>query len=253
MKTQRRRATAGFTLIEIVVILAVLTILATAITPALLQRVIDQKIETTRQEAKTIHEAIVGRSDVPGQFGFVGDMGRLPQSFEELLRPQREAVLFTAVTFRGVGMGWKGPYINVGDTKEDVLTDAFGRPYGGISTGQIRSAGPDGVMDNEDDIVYPPNLPNIRGRVMVTIKRMAAEDQSYTLDPAGYEVRLYYSNNGQQAMIADNIAPFVFENIPQGIHAIEVNRLKRNQIVVQDTIQSFGGGATKLVELYFRL
>ena len=253
MTTQRRLATAGFTLIEIVVILAVLTILATAITPALLQRVIDQKIETTRQEAKTIHEAIVGRSDVPGQFGFVGDMGRLPQSFEELLRPQREAVLFTAVTFRGVGMGWKGPYINVGDTKEDVLTDAFGRPYGGISTGQIRSAGPDGVMDNEDDIVYPPNLPNIRGRVMVTIKRMAAEDQSYTLDPPGYEVRLYYSNNGQQAMIADNIAPFVFENIPQGIHAIEVNRLKRNQIVVQDTIQSFGGGATKLVELYFRL
>jgi hypothetical protein len=32
-----------------------------------------------------------------------------------------------------------------------------------------------------------------------------------------------------------------------------VNRLKRNQIVVQDTIQSFGGGATKLVELFFRL
>ena len=253
MKTQRRPATAGFTLIEIVVIIAVLTILATAIMPMVLQQVVDQKIETTRKEAKTINEAIVGRSDVPGQFGFVGDMGRLPYSFEELLRPQREAVLFTAVTFRGVGMGWKGPYINVGDTKEDVLTDAFGRPYGGIETGQVRSAGPDGVMGNEDDIVYPPNPPNIRGRVIVTIKRMAAEDQSYTLDPAGYEVRLYYSDNGHQAMLADNIAPFVFENVPQGIHAIEVNRLKRNQIVVQDTIQSFGGGATKLVELYFRL
>ena len=252
MTTQRRLATAGFTLIEIVVILAVLTILATAITPALLQRVIDQKIETTRQEAKTIHEAIVGRSDVPGQFGFVGDMGRLPQSFEELLRPQPEAVLFTAATFRGVGMGWKGPYINVGDTKEDVLTDAFGRPYGGISTGQIRSAGPDGVMDNEDDIVYPPNLPNILGRVMVTIKEMAAEGPSFTVDPPGYEVRLYYSNNGQQSILPDNIAPFVFENIPQGIHAIEVFSLETGRVVVQDTIQSVGGGATKLVELYFR-
>jgi general secretion pathway protein G len=178
MKTQRRLATAGFTLIEIVIIIAVLTILATAITPALLQRVMDQKIETTRQEAKTIHEAIVGRSDMPGQFGFVGDMGRFPASFEELLRPQREAVLFSATTFRGVGMGWKGPYINVGDTKDDVLTDAFGRPYGGITTGQIRSAGPDGVMDNDDDIVYPPTLPNIRGRVLVTGSRRSSPTTS---------------------------------------------------------------------------
>jgi hypothetical protein len=253
MKTHRRLAAGGFTLVEIVIILAVLTILATAITPALLQQVVDQKIETTRQEAKILHEAIVGRSDVPGQFGFVGDMGRLPMSFDELLRPRRDAILFSAATFRGVGMGWKGPYINVGDSKDDILSDAFGRPYGGASTGQIRSAGPDGVMDNDDDIVYPPSVPNIRGRVIVTIKRMAAEDQSFTVDPPGYEVRLYYSNNGLQAFLADNVAPFVFENIPQGIHAIEVNRLKRDQIVVQDTIQSFGGGATKLVELFFRL
>ena len=49
MKTQRRVADAGFTLIEIVIIIAVLTILATAITPAILQQVIDAKIEATRQ------------------------------------------------------------------------------------------------------------------------------------------------------------------------------------------------------------
>lgn len=253
MKTQRRPPAAGFTLIEIVIILAVLTILATAITPALLQQVTDRKIESTRAEARILYEAIAGRSDVPGQFGFVGDMGRLPLSFEELLRPGTTANLYTTATFRNVGMGWKGPYINTGDTKDDLLNDAFGRPYGGVTTGQIRSAGPDGIMENEDDIVYPPHIPSIRGRVMVTVKRMAAEDQSFTVDPPGYEVRLYYSDNGQQRFLADNIAPFVFENIPQGIHAIEVNRLKRDQIVVQDTIQSFGGGATKLVELFFRL
>lgn len=253
MKIQRRLADAGFTLIEIVIIIAVLTILATAITPAILQQVMDAKLETTRKEAKALYEAIAGRQDATGSFGFVGDMGRLPVNFEELIRPLPDATPYTTATFRNVGMGWKGPYINAGDSKEDVLTDAFNRPYAGANTGQVRSAGPDGVLGNEDDIVYPPNVPSVRGRVIVTVKRMAAEDIGYTLDPPGYEVRLFYSDNGQERFLADNLAPFVFENIPQGIHAIQVVRLKNSQIVVQDTIQSFGGGASKLVELIFRL
>lgn len=253
MKTQRRFADAGFTLIEVVIIIAVLTILATAITPAILQQTMDAKIEATRKEAKILHEAIAGRADVPGSFGFAGDMGRLPVTFEELIRPQAAANLYTTATFRNVGMGWKGPYVNVGDTKEDFLTDAFNRPYTGAETGQVRSSGPDGTLGTDDDIVYPPNVPSIRGRVIFTVKRMAAEDISYTLDPPGYEVRLFYSENGVERFLADNLAPFVFENIPQGIHAVQVVRLKKDQIVVQDTIQSFGGGASKLVELIFRL
>lgn len=251
MNTQRRAA-AGFTLIEIVIIIAVLTILATAITPAILQQVMDTKIESTRKEAKALHEAIAGRPDVPGSFGFVGDMGRLPSSFEELLRPAPGTVLYSTVNTRGVGMGWKGPYINVGDSKDDFLTDAFNRPYAGANTGQVRSAGPDGLMGNEDDIVFPPAPPVVTGRVLVTLKRMSAEDISYTLDPPLYEVRLFYSNHGQQAVLADNIAPFIFENVPQGIHAVQVIRLRKDQLVVQDTIQVHGG-ATKLVELIFRL
>jgi len=253
MKTQRRAADAGFTLIEIVVIIAVLTVLATAITPAILKQVVDSKIESTRKEARALHEAIVGNPDVPGSFGFVGDMGRFPVTLEELIRVGPGTPPYTTATYRNVGMGWKGPYVNVGDTKQDFLTDAFNRPYAGSVTGQIRSAGPDGVMDNEDDIVYPPNPYNFRGRVIVTVKRLEPEGPGYTLDPPLYEVRLFYSEDGQEQFLADNIAPFVFENIPQGIHAIQVVRLRKNQIVVQDTIQTFGGGATKLVELAFRL
>lgn len=252
MKTSYRQPAGGFTLIEVVIIISVLAILAAAITPAVLQQVIDTKIEATRREVKTLHEAIVGRSDAPGSFGFVGDMGRVPVSIDELVRPARTVSMFRSETFRGVGMGWKGPYVNVSDAKSDQLSDAFGRPYRS-AYGQVRSAGPDGVFDTEDDIVYPPVPPVVTGRVIVTIKRMAAEGPGFTVDPPGYEVRLYYSNNGQQAFIADNMAPFVFENVPQGIHAVEVNRLKRDQIVVSDTIQTFGGGATKLVELFFWL
>jgi hypothetical protein len=254
MKNQHDRA-GGFTLIEITVIVAVLAILATAITPMILQQVVDTKMESTRKEAKLLHEAIVGRPDTPGSFGFFGDLGRFPATFEELLKPAPGAAPFTTETFRNVGMGWKGPYINVGDTKDDALVDAFGREYRGAATGHIRSAGPNGIFDDEDDILYPPKPPVPFGRLMVTVKRMAAEDISYTLDPPGYTVRLYYSNNGVQAFVDDPIAPFVFENVPQGVHAIVVLRMKKDppQPVVQDTIQVFGGGATKLVELIFRL
>jgi hypothetical protein len=216
---------------------------------------VDAKVEATQQEARLLSEAILGRADVAGSFGFFGDMGRWPAAFDELLRPAPGTPLFTTATFRNVGMGWKGPYINTGASGDDALHDAFGRQYRGAATGQVRSAGPDGLFDTADDIVHPPAPPNPGGRLLVTVKRMAAEDNSYTLDPAGYTVRLYYSSNGQEAFLDDPVAPFVFENVPQGIHAIVVLRMKSDppRAVAQDTIQVFGGGATKLVEFLFRL
>jgi type II secretory pathway pseudopilin PulG len=254
MSRTAARAT-GFTLIEMTVILAVIAILAVAITPMVLQRLVDAKVETTRQEAKLLHEATLGRADVPGSFGFFGDMGRWPMTFVELLRPVPGTPLYTTATVRNVGMGWKGPYINAGDSRDDALTDAFGRPYEGASTGQVRSAGPDGLFGTADDIVYPPAPARPGGRLMVTVKRMAAEDSGYTLDPPGYTVRLYFANNGQQAFLDDPVAPFVFENVPQGIHAVVVLRMKNDppRAVAEDTIQVYGNGATKLVELMFRL
>jgi type II secretory pathway pseudopilin PulG len=251
----RARRPAGFTLIEATIILAVLAILAAAITPMVLQQLVDAKMEATRREAKLLQEAIVGRADVPGSFGFFGDMGRWPVSFEELLRPPPGTPLYTTATFRSVGMGWQGPYVNAGDSSGDMLTDAFGRPYRGAQNGQVRSAGPDGIFETSDDVVYPPSPPVAAGRLMVTVKRMSAEDASYTLDPAGYTVRLYYSNNGREAFVDDALPPFVFENVPQGVHAVAVLRMKTDPpaIVAQDTIQVFGNGATKLLELIFRL
>ena len=94
-----------------------------------------------------------------GRFGFVGDIGRLPASFQELAQPGGLPA-YTTSTTRGIGMGWRGPYVNIGTSANDYLTDAFGRAYTGASSGQVRSAGPDGVAGNADDIVYPPAAPD---------------------------------------------------------------------------------------------
>ncbi len=248
--TTQRRASAGFTLIEIVIIISVLAILAAAISPAILQQVVDTKIDTTKKEARILHEAIVGRSDTPGSYGFVGDMGRVPLSIDELVKPGPTTPIYTTATPRGVGMGWKGPYVNVGDTKDDYLSDAFNRPYRTVS-GQVRSAGPDGVFDTPDDIVYPPSPSVIGGRVMVTIKKY--EGERLVVDPPSHSVRLHYSNGGVPAFLVDDLPPFIFENVPQGLHAIEVIRPDFTLPVASDTAQTFGGGATKLVELFYKL
>jgi type II secretory pathway pseudopilin PulG len=249
--TYRPSRPAGFTLLEVTIIVAVLAILATAITPMILQQIVDTKMESTRTEARLLHEAVLGRPDVPGSFGFFGDMGRFPSALQELVKPVPGTPFFTTTTFRNVGMGWKGPYINSGDTKDDALLDAFGRPYVQTNIGQVRSPGPNGILDDEDDIVFPPNPPRPFGRVLVTVKRLDAVGTGYTLDPVGYIVRLFYSKNGVEAYIDDAVAPFVFETVPQGVHAIAVLR-GGNLFVAQDTIQVFGGGTSKLVEFSFR-
>lgn len=250
-KRPQYSATSGFTIIELIAVIAVIAILATALTPAIVQRIMDTRIDATRDEERSLYEAMVGRPDQPGNFGFVGDIGRLPQSFSELVQPAGWP-LYTTATHGRVGIGWRGPYVNIGNSPNDYLTDAFGRPYTGASSGQIRSAGPDGIAGTTDDIVYPPNPPVTVGRVMVAVKTMSGNN--IVVDPAGYDVTLYYSNGGVEAALSDSTSPFVFDNVPMGLHAVQVTKRTNPQsgsVVAQQTITSRGNGQTTTVELWF--
>lgn len=239
---------SGFTFIELIVIIAVLGIIATALTPAIVQRIMDTRIDTTREEERSLYEAMIGRSDQPGNFGFVGDLGRLPTSFTELVQSTGMPV-YTTATQGNVGMGWRGPYVNVGNSAADYLTDAWGRAYTGASTGQVHSAGPDGTAGNSDDIVYPPSALVITGRVIVTVKTM--QGNKIVVDPSGYSVALYYSNSGVQATLTDAASTFVFDNVPMGLHRIQVIKISNGAIQAQETITSQGKGVTTTVEEWF--
>lgn len=251
MARVHRSTPFGFTLLEVIVVIAVLAILATALTPVIVQRIVDARIDATRAEEQSLYEGMVGRPDPPGYFGFVGDVGRLPQSFSELVQ-SAGLPLYTTATQGSVGIGWRGPYVNVGDSSNDYLTDAFGRAYTGASSGQVRSAGPDGIAGTADDLVYPPNVPVTTGRVMVTVKTISGNKTD--VDPAGYGVTLYYSNGGVEATLSDAVSPFVFDNVPMGLHAVQVIKLTNPQggsVVARQTITSQGSGRTTAVELWF--
>jgi prepilin-type N-terminal cleavage/methylation domain-containing protein len=240
---------SGFTLLELVVVIAVLGVLAGAISPAVVQRIVEARVESTREEAEAIHEAIVGRP-AESVFGFVGDIGRFPATFNELAQ-QGGLPAFTTATVRNVGMGWRGPYVNTGTSSGDYLTDAFGRAYTGAATGQVRSAGPDGVVNNADDIVYPPAAPTIVGTLTITLK--TTQGQKTIVDPAGYRADLYYASNGAQVSVSDAAAPFSFTNVPMGIHAVRIVKTSNPQagsIVSEDTLFVRPGSSTA-AELWF--
>ena len=241
---------AGFTLLELAVIVAVIAILAAAVTPTVINQLMDTRVSATRDEAQALHEAMVGPGGGGTQFGFVGDIGRLPASFQELAE-QGSLPAYTTNTVRNIGMGWRGPYINSGTSTGDYLTDAFGRDYTGASTGQVRSAGPDGTLNNADDIVYPPSAPTIDGDVTVTVKTIAGGKT--VVDPTGYRVDLYYASNGAQTSVSDAGGPFTFSNVPMGLHAVRVVKTSNpnsGTIVAQDTVV-VRPGATTAAELWF--
>ena len=244
------RRTHGFTLLELIVILGVITILAAAVVPAVVQQVAGDRVEDTREEVQLLYEAMVGPMDGSTQFSFVGDIGRLPNTFQELTQ-KGGLPDYTTATPRNVGMGWRGPYVNIGTSATDYLTDGFGRAYTGASTGQVRSAGPDGVANNADDIVYPPSAPTVTGSLTVTVKWL--QGQKITVDPADYRVDVYYAVNGAQAVVSDAAAPFTFANLPMGLHAVYVVKTTNpgsGTIVSQDTV-IVRPNSTAAVELWF--
>lgn len=237
----------GFTLLELVVIIAVIGILAAAVSPSVIQRIMDARIESTQTEAQALYVAMMGENSGGASFGFVGDIGRLPNSFQELVQ-QGGLPSYTTSTTRGIGIGWRGPYVNTGTSASDYLTDAFGHSYTGASSGQVRSAGPDGVFNTGDDIVYPPAAPVIGGTITVTVKTLDTKGKTI-VDPVGYSVELHYASNGAEATLIDASSPFSFTNVPMGIHAIRVLK-NGGASVAEDTVVVRPGGSAA-AELWF--
>jgi hypothetical protein len=115
----------------------------------------------------------------------------------------------------------------------------------------VRSAGPDGIANNADDIVYPPSVPTITATVTVTVRQMVGA--KVFVDPAGYRVDLYYTDGGGEASVSDAAGPFTFSNIPMGLHAVQVVKTSApgaGSIVAQDTIVVRPNGTTA-AELWF--
>jgi|GEM_PF-1305840 len=176
----------GFTLIEIIVAMAILSILAGAMVPMMYRVWESNENALTRARMADLKTAIAGdpnlyQQGIRSHYGFIGDVGDLPTHLDDLL------------VNSGAWAGWNGPYLGGGFDSATFNRDAWGRAIvyaipaaplfvaGEEVAATLRSAGIDGNFGTADDIdensdldlqilskdIWPTAI--IRGNLSVTL------------------------------------------------------------------------------------
>lgn len=117
----------GFTLVELLIVLLIISLLAAIVGPTLYQKINPAKQSAARAQIKNFSTALDS---------FLIDVGRYPSKTEGL----------NALFYRPEGLqSWNGPYV-----KKEIPEDPWGRPYiyrvpGSHGPYEIISYGADGV------------------------------------------------------------------------------------------------------------
>ena len=150
MRGQGRRGERGFTLIEVIIVLAILSVILGMLAPFAFQLFSSERSTATEDELQAIYRAIVGDPG-NGFFGYVGDVGKYPASLRDLMVQPTDPATGNKLE------GWKGPYLQNPRMETDVILDPFGRPFEyllkAVADGvgnqfAIISRGADGVSTN---------------------------------------------------------------------------------------------------------
>lgn len=224
----RRPGAGGFTLIEVIVVIAVVSILAAMAVPYAVKIIDQSREESTKKQMEEIHRAIMGDPKGPTA-GYLGDMGRLPATVAELNTPP--APLLQTTGTLGVKYGWYGPYVKIGYSQTAYLFDGWGMNlvYNSPGVGQITSYGPNRALGGGDDIIYPsyPSPTAIpSGRLQVNL--YVWDNTNYVFNPpsslAPTTVRLYYAVNGGRVFTTMGTPanpPYTSILVHAGFHEVE--------------------------------
>lgn len=240
MRSDRR----GFSLLEIIVAIAVMSILAAAIVPLAFRQIDQARFTRMSQDLQAIYEATMG-SPSENYFGYVGDVGGLPDSVPQLL----DSV--------GLGPGWNGPYLSRGASLSP--RDLYGNPYV-VDTVQIRvrSFGADGA-DNDgggDDRFYPDNaLSTFKGQLEVQVYINGRLITDATSEQVSAQISYYVLGVQTTMILLFDFSRMVFglsAPLHQGIHELSVNAAKAvvdppTSVIQRVTILA---GSTSRVQVY---
>ncbi|MES2745926.1 MAG: type II secretion system major pseudopilin GspG [Bdellovibrionota bacterium] len=138
---KKARAQAGMTIIEILIVIALIGTIMTIVMTNVLQKSDEAKVDLARIAASQLENALRL---------YKLNNNKFPTTDEGL-----QALLVAP----GGAKNWRGPY-----TEADKLKDPWGNDFSYESTSaksfKIRSAGQDTEMNNEDDVIYPPEAPS---------------------------------------------------------------------------------------------
>jgi general secretion pathway protein G len=197
----------GFTLIEIIVAMAILSIMAGTLVPMLYKTWESNEIAVTRGRMLELKKAMVGdralvQQGIRTHYGFVGDNGVLPAGILDL------------VSDIGTFANWKGPYLG-GFDPGTYASDAWGNaivytilPPGGSVVAILNSPGPDGILgsgDEDSDLT----LQILRGEVWPTATVQGNQSFTFTATTpvpiTNYRANLRAEYRVANGMTEDNI------------------------------------------------
>ncbi len=238
----------GFTLIELVVVLAIIGILVGALTPSVFRQIASAREKATQEEVENIYRAIMG-DPASETYGYLGDAGSLPNTLNDLLTKPVSVSSYSTSTEgvpnkQGVGRGWRGPYLN---TRYNDLLDSWGTSYrygqSPDGAGRIRSAGRDKTFDNADDIVFPLHTVITQGTLLVAVFVNGIPN------PKATQVTVYSTADGKQNTVGTQSSDTIGFNgfaftVPQGIQVVEVTQTSQVKGTGGSTIPT---AITKLV------
>lgn len=166
-RPDRQTSQAAFTLVEAAVAIAIVAILAGALTPLVLQTLNQQREIKTRESLKAAFEGMFGSRDrrianMHADFGFAPGVSLL--DLRAMVLPASAGTGLPNYGYNGRAFfwGWNGPYWSGPTDAQGRPQDGWGRPMdlvvtpaGGQTYWQVRSPGRDGTLGTPDDLRYP--------------------------------------------------------------------------------------------------
>lgn len=137
---------AGFTLMELMVVTAILGLIAYVALDTVAQDLSPVRFDDTRTRLVSIRNAVLGSpaaGQAQGSTGFIADMGGVPDSPQELMtmptgvQPWRPDINWSVSPpiGTGLGAGWRGPYLHA--FREKCIDYSLLTPCTGTSAGQL--------------------------------------------------------------------------------------------------------------------
>jgi prepilin-type N-terminal cleavage/methylation domain-containing protein len=227
---------AGLTLLELMVVLAIMVALATIATQAIEPRINQSRYEATQQTLENIQVAILGDPNArqpdgtPLITGFVADMGRFPISLGELVVQGSlpGAAVQTAADHPEIKLwhGWRGPYLKLSPTAT-AIRDGWGReflfePGDTPGTYLCQSFGSDGIKDT----ISPPTDPYMQDqKIELKLVTVSGNVVNVNGDPVpAATVKLYLPQLGTHLISdiddEDDTNAFQFNDVPAGTRVI---------------------------------